>query len=111
MSAVGVMVTCWLHWAVFPDVSEAVQPMVCTPTPKKVPGAIEGSTLAMPQLSVAEAVPNWLAAMPHPEVLTDTSGGQLRVTFSGQVMEGGMLSFTVTVQLHDALFPEPSVAV
>ena len=111
VSTVGVTVTCWLHWAVFPDVSEAVQPMACTPIPKMVLAATDGCRPEMPQLSAAVAWANWPATIPHPEALTDTFAGQVKVASTGHAMAGGSLSTTVTVQLHEALFPVASAAV
>lgn len=61
-------------------------------------------TLALPQLSVAVAVPGLMFAEQAP-------GSVLLVMFAGQVIAGASLSFTVTVWSHDELLPELSVAV
>ena len=69
----------------------------------KVPGALF-VTLATEQLSAVVAVPNaTLNALHVPFAFT--------VTFAGAVIVGFVLSFTVTVWVAVAVFPDPSVTV
>ena len=61
-------------------------------------------TVALPQLSVAVAVPGLMFAEHEP-------GSLDLVMFAGQVIAGASVSFTVIVCVQDELLPEPSVAV
>jgi len=93
-----------LHELALPLASVAVQVTVCTPTAKVEPLAGSQTRLVTAQLSVALAdqvtlvLPHWPASA-------------VATRFVGQRTRGGSASRTVTVKVHELLFPEASIAV
>ena len=90
-----------VHWAVLPDVSVAVQVTVVVPTGMQVPDGGVHTTVTPGQLSLAVAVKfttwhAWLAG-------TQTALFVTAVMFAGQVIWGGCVSLTVT--LNEQLAP------
>src|SRR4029453_18905552 len=98
-------VTVKLQVAVFPDVSVAVQVTVVGPTGKHEPDAGVQAAVTPGQLSLAVGAAK----------VTTTQGSLivavLALLFGGQVITGGCVSFTVTVNEQLAVLPEVSVAV
>src|SRR5439155_1038892 len=101
-ASVSLTVTVKLHVAELPWPSLALQFTVLGPRAKLLPLAGVQVTVAVPQLSVAVTAKVTLLAQVPAEVLT--------LMLAGQVMTGSSLSLTVTVKLHVALFPWPSLA-
>jgi len=94
------------HVAVFPDASVATQTVVVVPTGKNDPDAGVHATVCPGQLSAPAGVaklitaPHWFASFAC-------------VTFAGHTIEGGWVSFTVTVKLQvpSGLFADASATV
>jgi len=102
-ACVSLTVTVKVHGAdVLPAASRAVQVTVVVPIVKNVPLAGEQVVVTAEQLSEAAGVKVTLA--PH-------WPGALPVTMlAGQAIVGAVVSFTVTVNVHDAVFLDASVA-
>jgi len=94
-----------LHVAVLPDASVAVQFTVVVPTAKQDPDAGLHTVVAPGQLSLAVGGGKVTAA--HGSLIVAV----LAVLLAGQVIEGGCVSLTVTLKVHIAVLPAPSVAV
>src|SRR5206468_1088010 len=101
-ASVSLTVTVKLQVALLPWPSSAPQFTVVGPRAKLLPLAGVQVTVAVPQLSVAVTTKVTLLAQVPPEVLT--------LILAGQVTTGSSLSPTVTVKLHVALLPWPSLA-
>jgi hypothetical protein len=95
-------VTVCVQVLVFPELSVTVHVTVVTPT-GKVAGALL-LTEATPQLSPVVGVPRFTPVAVHPELV-------VVFILDGQVIVGGTISVTVTVCVHEAVFPELSVIV
>src|SRR5438094_2505064 len=80
----------------------ALQFTVVGPRAKLLPLAGVQVTVAVPQLSAAVTAKVTLLVQVPPEVLT--------LVLAGQVMTGASVSLTVTVKLHVAPLPWPSLA-
>ena len=102
-SSVSVTVTVCVHVETFPDPSTTVHVTVVFPK-GYVPGALF-VTEATVQLSAVIGEPR---TTPVAEQVPDPAA---TVTSAGQVIVGSSISVTVTVCVHVAVFPEPSVTV
>src|SRR5262245_30306464 len=91
------------HVAVLPEESVAVHVTVLAPFGKTDPDGGLHTTDETRQLSEAVAVKLATAE--------DKPGAAGRLMFAGHVMDGGCVSFTVTVNEQVAVLPDPSVAV
>ena len=89
--------------AVLRDESMAVQVTACVPVENLLPEGGEQLTVTAEQRSLAVGVGNSTTAEHWPASV-------VLVIFAGQVIEGGWLSLTVIVKLHDTLLL-PLVAV
>src|SRR5262249_55067601 len=98
-----VTVTVNVHWLLLPLLSHAVFVTVVTPNGNEKPLGGTLTTLSTPQLSVAVTLNVTLLEHPPDAALT--------VMFDGQVMTGGSLSSTVTVNVQVLLLPDASMAV
>jgi hypothetical protein len=96
-------VTVNVQVAVLPAASVAVDVTVVVPTGKKLPDAGTLTTVTPGQLSLAVTLK--LTTAPHWFGLFET------VILAGQVIAGGCVSFTVTVNVQEVALPAASVAV
>src|SRR5512140_1305568 len=97
-----------VHVALFPASSVAVTVIVCGPRPTNVPATglwLRVILLAALQLSLTVTPPRTLGTTAWQ--LTSA----LALVAAGQVTLGGVVSLTVNVVVHVALFPASSVAV
>ena len=90
-----------LHVAVLPDASVAVQVTVVTPSGKQEPLGGLHTTTTPGQLSEAVVVKLTVA---HVLLIL----GVTAVLLAGQVITGGCVSFTVTVNVQELLWPRSS---
>jgi hypothetical protein len=90
--------------AVLLAASVAVQVTVVVPSAKVDPEAGAHTTLATPHASVASGVAKPTSAVHCP-------GAALTGMLLGHVIDGAVTSATVTVKVHVAALPPPSVAV
>jgi hypothetical protein len=104
-TATSNVLTVKLHVAVLPDVSVAVQVTVVTPTLKHPPDGGTHATVTPGQLSLATGFGNVTVVQPDPE---HTFWSVIAVTFEGQVIEGGCVSLTVTVNVQLAVLADES---
>jgi hypothetical protein len=100
---VSFTVTVKEHVAVLPAPSVAVQVTVVRPTGNVEPDTGEQTTVGDPQLSVADAV-NETTAEHWPAAAGTLMG-------DGQVIDGGVVSTTVTVAMHWLAAPLSSLTV
>src|SRR5437773_464373 len=101
--SVSFTVTVKVHALVLPTASLAVQVTMLTPLPKALPLTGSQAMLAPGQLSVTEAEKVTL--------LAQLPGAVLTTILAGQIACGASVSLTVTLKLHEAVFPLASVAV
>src|SRR5438045_1309868 len=86
-------VTCRLQLAVFPEASTAVQVTVVVPTGKRVPAAgLQDGAPTPGQLSLTAGAGYVTTASQRPCSAS-------RVMLAGQIIDGGWVSFTVTLKL------------
>src|SRR5881397_636472 len=87
----------------FPEVSVALYVIVVVPVGNTFPGGTPERVNVTPgQLSLAVAVPS---------PLSETAPEQTPLKLGGAVTVGGWVSFTVSVKVQVAVFPEASVEV
>jgi hypothetical protein len=101
--SVSLTVTVNVQVAVLPEASVAVAVTVVIPTGKDEPEAGEYDIVAPGQLSVTDPA-KFTIALHCP-------GALLAVISAGQVTAGASVSLTVTLNVHEAVFPAASVAV
>src|SRR4029453_11737547 len=103
-SSLSVTVTLKLHCAVSPAPSVTLNVLTVVPTGKVEPLGRPAICIvvAPEQLSVPTGAVKLTTAPQVPASL-------LTVMFAGQLIDGGVVSFTVTLKLHVAVSPAPSV--
>jgi len=101
---VSLTVTVNVHCVLLLKASVAAQVTVVTPLLKVVPEAGLQTTVAPAQLSEATGVANVITAV-HKPLSVDWVMGK------GQLSVGGVVSLTVTVNVHEVVLLMPSVAV
>src|SRR5205814_1060151 len=101
--SLSLTVTVNMHALVLPTASVAVQVTGVTPLLKLEPLAGSQAIVEPGQLSVSEAE--------NVTLLAQLPGAVLTTILAGQIACGASVSLTVTLKLHEAVFPLASVAV